>query len=1171
MGDPLDIYEETFTPAPGQVRGAEAPPPDSGTLIPASFRVFQDEQRQVQVARVATEYDKLAQALIERGVPRQSLMRMGDRSADMMMSGADLFFAPRDVASLDREAVWREVQRQRQRDPKAFADLPRDRAEFERNVLRRDGARDADQAIINRAEGVSGFLSVLLGGAGAEMLDPLNIVLMPIGGQGKTVASRVISMGLLGAGIESVQTPRRFASVRELGEEMTWKDAARNITFAMFGSAAFQGVFEVAGAATRRVFRPKPGLEDRLAQALANADPNDDPMRVISQVLADDDPELAAALIKAGRGTIEDDPVFANVAGPKAKAEQRKIRVDRYKSLPETDGIASLEHAERLEQSFFLNKDGELVSVSRDDKGNILFDSGGQIAKFTPQQFVEVADLSGMRPIDPPRPAGGELTPEELGAVFELRRQAEIDEANPYAPIGEGRVQFEDDLTRSLDDILARAQQRTPPPSEAGAMPLPDAPPPAPRVRPEAEPVSVRGRVTDFDMERYISRTASAESSGNPRARASTSSAYGLHQFVEGTWLEFYRKTFGNTGESPEAILAKRADPKVDSAVMETFTKANLAELQRAGFAPTEGNAYLAHFLGIGDALKVLRAGPDADVRGLVNPASIAANREVFKKITSTSELIAWAHRKMGGGGAAVPRGGGAVRAEGEVSQGAVLREEAARLQREAAEVPGLGPVQFDRFDPDAITVDAGLMQFKAGGDEFGVTERLAGVTQWNPFFAGRVMLFETLDGKFIVADGHQRVGLAKRIKAQGDGQRPELDAFVLRESDGWDAETVRTWAALKNIAEGTGTAVDASKVLRGVPREVWQQFLPPRSALVRDAEGLVRLGDDAFGMVVNEVVDPSHAAIAGRLTDDPGQQKALLDLLFKTSPRTIGEADGVLRQAMAAGFVRETQEDMFGTLDVSSSLFLERARVLDRGLAELKKMRQAFGSAARNADTLEAAGNRINREASAREVEDNARAVEIVRRSAWSAGPVKDALDAGAARLAAGDRPADVIRDFVAAVRGLNLDDLARLAGSAEGAGGRGGADGAGRAGQAGDADAGLRPVDGDPADPQLTPEGDPVDPVDGAWPSRAEMEAAGQQGFDLEPDAPVQRFDEPGGDGQKVQIESIEHDLRLAVDDEAAGTLFDIDGEQRLLGDILAEADADRAAIAAARSCLL
>lgn len=729
---------------------------------------------------------------------------------------------------------------------------------------------------------------------------------------------------------------------------------------------------------------------------------------------------------------------------------------------------------------------------------------------------------------------GRELTPQESGALLQWQRQVEIDAANPFAPIGEGRAQFEDRLTAALDTLLHGVPDDVPAPLRA-------APGPAPRVDPPAAPArpAVAGAAGPFDMASYLARNRTAESGGNDTAAAESSSAYGRYQFLTDTWIEFYRRTFGDTGESRAQILRKRADGAVQDRVMATFTQANLQSIEGAGFAATQGNAYLAHFLGAGDALRVLRADPDAPIGEVVTAASIRANPAVFRDIETASELIAWAHRKMGGEAASVGRGG-RVSGEGGVSRGAVLREEAAQLRREAAMIDDLGPVAFERFDPADIEVDAGLMQFKAGGDEFGVTDRLQGVSRWNPMLAGRVIVWEAEDGRRLIADGHQRLGLARRIAAQNDGQEVLLDALVLRERDGWDAETVRTWAALKNIAEGSGSTIDAAKVLQGIAREEWAKYLPPRSALVRDAEALVRLGDDAFGMVVNELVDPAHAAVVGRLASDPGEQKALMDLLLRLSPRTIGEAEGVVRQGMAAGFARETQEDMFGALDSTTSLFVERARVLDRGLAELRKMRQVFGSAARNADTLESAGNRIDRERSAQEIEDNARALELVRRSAWSAGPVKDAIDAGARRLADGERIGEVVKEFVAAVRQLDLDDLARLAGSGEGAARGGLADGAGRAGGAAEADAQLFARDGDPADQaELTPEGDRVDPVDGAWPSRDELEAAGQDAFGFGDD-PLDGFAEPDAPATQAQAESIAHDVRqqLALDSEDIGT---------------------------------
>lgn len=745
---------------------------------------------------------------------------------------------------------------------------------------------------------------------------------------------------------------------------------------------------------------------------------------------------------------------------------------------------------------------------------------------------------------------GGELAPDEESALAMLQREAEAQAMNPYEPIGAGRAQYEDELTRSIDEVLSGVRREVPDPRD---IPMPETREATETVTPEAPAraaSSSAGLV--YDREAVKARIRGPESGGNDQATNGLgSSASGRYQFIEGTFKEYYRKVYGASEAEAERVWnsKRRFDPEIQERLMDAFTDNNARILQRAGMDLSTGNLYLAHFAGAGRAVKLLQAAPDAPVSRFFTAEEIAQNPSYLGGGKSVSQAIAAVHNAVGGRAAAVPAGGGAV--EGG-NAAAVLRDEALQLRREAAEIDGLGPVEYERFDPDEIEVDAELMQFKSGGDEFGVTDRLRGVKQWNPLLAGRVVVWEAADGRRLIADGHQRRGLAARIKAEDPTQRPMLDALVLREAEGWDAETVRTWAALKNIAEGSGSAVDAAKVMRGIPREDWDKYLPPKSALVRDAEGLVRLGDDAFGMVVNEIVDPAHAAIVGRMLADPGEQKAMVDLLAKLAPRTIGEADGIVRQGMAAGFARETQEDMFGALDVTTSLFVERARVLDRGLAELRKMRQAFGSAARNADTLEKAGNRINKAASEKEVQDNAQAVELVRRSAWSAGPVKDAIDAGAEQLAAGGKLSDIVTEFVARVRDIELSELARLAGSGEGAAGRGGVDGSGRASDADAPDQALRASDGDPAEPRLTPEGDPVDPIDGAWPSREDLEAAGQGGFDLGDELGA-KFDEPAGEGQKIQLESLEHDARLAHDP--------FEG----LDDLMAKAEANQLELAA------
>lgn len=745
------------------------------------------------------------------------------------------------------------------------------------------------------------------------------------------------------------------------------------------------------------------------------------------------------------------------------------------------------------------------------------------------------------------------LTPTERAAINAIERQADIDAANPYVSTGAADDIHADSLLAALDAALRDAEPIMPRPAmvipRADAAPLPD-------VRQASADIGA-ARIGDFDLATYKSKNRVAESGGNDRAKAGSSSATGRYQFVKGTFETYWKKVFGGSdADAARAWNTRRFDGQVQEALMDRFTADNVSFLRRIGAQLTNGNVYLTHFLGPGGAGKLLRASPETPVERVLDAGAIEANASILRG-KSASEVIAWAHRKMGGRAASVAPSGAVDAGD---TAAAILRDEALQLRQEAAEIQGVGRMEFTRFDPDDLTVDAGLMQFKAGGDADGVTDRLQGVETWNPMLAGRVVVWAADDGRMLIADGHQRMGLARRIKAADPGQRPMLDAIVLREADGFDAESVRVWAALKNIAEGTGTAIDAAKIMRGMGVDEAMKYVPPRSALVRDGAGLAALGDDAFGAVVNELVNPGHAAIVGRLASDPGEQKALIDLLIRLKPESMGQADSIVRQGKAAGFNTETQTDMFGALDVTASLMIERARVLERGLGELKKLKQVFSTTARNADTLNAAGSRIDRERSAQEALDNAQAIDIVNRLAFRSGPIGSALDAAARKLAAGGSIGNVVRDFVNDVRGV---DIAQLVRSGEDA-----VDGR-------IADAGGRPGDAAEADGPLPTErgySDQPDGLDGGWPSLDEIEAAGQTGFDIFDAAPMRGFDAPAGEAARVQADSLAHDLRMVADKvDQQGMTFNIDGEERLFGDLLDEHASDLAAIEAARKCML
>jgi hypothetical protein len=147
-------------------------------------------------------------------------------------------------------------------------------------------------------------------------------------------------------------------------------------------------------------------------------------------------------------------------------------------------------------------------------------------------------------------------------------------------------------------------------------------------------------------------RTAQIEGRGkNPM-----SSAQGLHQFIDSTFVGTAKKVFPElASKSPAEILALRGTKLADgtpieSALEQRFRTDNIASLTSAGIQPTPGNVYLAHFLGAGDARNVLSADPNTPLSQVVSADAIKANPEVLAlKNKTVSDLQNWANSKFGG------------------------------------------------------------------------------------------------------------------------------------------------------------------------------------------------------------------------------------------------------------------------------------------------------------------------------------------------------------------------------------------------------------------------------------------------------------------------------------------------------------------------------------------
>ncbi len=162
---------------------------------------------------------------------------------------------------------------------------------------------------------------------------------------------------------------------------------------------------------------------------------------------------------------------------------------------------------------------------------------------------------------------------------------------------------------------------------------------------------AARSTSVEFD---YLVAQAQVESAMNPQARARTSSASGLFQFIESTWLNTMKRHGDRFGLGDVAaqinvtsggsayvadpseratILALRNDPEIASLMAAGLAEDNRAHLMPIlGRQPESSELYLAHFLGAGGAgrfLSAMQSDPGQSAAHLFRRPA-AANRAVF-------------------------------------------------------------------------------------------------------------------------------------------------------------------------------------------------------------------------------------------------------------------------------------------------------------------------------------------------------------------------------------------------------------------------------------------------------------------------------------------------------------------------------------------------------------
>lgn len=169
----------------------------------------------------------------------------------------------------------------------------------------------------------------------------------------------------------------------------------------------------------------------------------------------------------------------------------------------------------------------------------------------------------------------------------------------------------------------------------------------------------------------YLMAQASRESSFDPGAKASTSSATGLYQFVEQTWLGTFKEHAGEYGYSDLAasitkrsdghytvadpaakkqILELRKDPTLNAAMAAELASDNKAKMEAALGRPVNAtDLHLAHFLGLAGALRFIRKldSDPATTGAAMFPRAAAANASVFYDENGNARTVAEIYNRM--------------------------------------------------------------------------------------------------------------------------------------------------------------------------------------------------------------------------------------------------------------------------------------------------------------------------------------------------------------------------------------------------------------------------------------------------------------------------------------------------------------------------------------------
>jgi hypothetical protein len=292
------------------------------------------------------------------------------------------------------------------------------------------------------------------------------------------------------------------------------------------------------------------------------------------------------------------------------------------------------------------------------------------------------------------------------------------------------------------------------------------------------------------------------------------------------------------------------------------------------------------------------------------------------------------------------------------------------------------------RIPVSELNTDPKRFQYKMiQYDSHGSTNSLMGVTAWDENLAGTLLIWkDPHNGLNYVINGHNRYSKALSLDVAS------LKCEFITAKDAIDARAI---GALRNIAEGNGTAIDAAKFFRDSrlsEKDIKDAgYLPLTRSTVKDGIALANLIDPLFMRLTEDRLSIKDGAIIGANLDQALQCETIQAL-----DRGIGgnELLELCTLINASESEQIEQSSLFGFETFTVTNAIERAKKIAWLKHRLSKDRRIFGTVARNDQALIKGNNRIDAITSKGIADQSSKALALFDQLKLQCGPLADLIN---------------------------------------------------------------------------------------------------------------------------------------------------------------------------------